>query len=352
MKKGQIEIHFHWIFVLIAGIIILGFFIGLVFYQVESSKREIEQEVVNTLDTVLVGALVAEKTKHKISFSKDLEIFFECDEVSSKFYLKEAKPKELTRIPLFSPSSLKGKDFIIWSLPYKLPLNVGNFLFLSSSNLTKGVKYLVFGNPEDKLRAEIGKKIIEDVPADLKFNFEFKDCNEKIEGDYFQIYDKIKIINLCSSGNYGDLKNKYKDKVSYTKIEKGNGLTTVTFDSQPYSFPSGIGMADPIVFAGIFAENEEFFTCNMKKVFERASLVWQVYERKIEEINNYYNNICALSNDPSHISCLCKGFISNIENIGFSDCQNNLNCFGLPASLDKLNTTNQNLLNQACITIY
>ena len=59
MKKGQIQVTFNWIYITIAGAVILLFFFGIVVKQKAASEEKLSIEVVRILESILTGAGVS-----------------------------------------------------------------------------------------------------------------------------------------------------------------------------------------------------------------------------------------------------------------------------------------------------
>ena len=80
-KKGQLTLSFNWIFVMVAGAVILLFFVGLIVKQKDSSEQKLNFDVVNILESILVGSTVSEQTINTIDTSgiSSMELFFECE---------------------------------------------------------------------------------------------------------------------------------------------------------------------------------------------------------------------------------------------------------------------------------
>ena len=62
-KSGQVQITFNWIYILIAGAVILLFFVGIVVKQKVVSEERLATDVVDILDSIFTAAGVSSKTK-------------------------------------------------------------------------------------------------------------------------------------------------------------------------------------------------------------------------------------------------------------------------------------------------
>src|SRR3989344_8866855 len=133
-KKGQIEVTFNWVYVLIAGAVIILFFVGIAVKQKASSEKTLSGDLVRIMESIFASAGASEKTKNIIDVSglADYTFQFSCNDGVSEFSLKdtESQRRQNAIDPIFSPAEIKTTQLILWSLPYKLPFKVTDFLFI------------------------------------------------------------------------------------------------------------------------------------------------------------------------------------------------------------------------------
>ncbi|MEK6809310.1 MAG: hypothetical protein AABY40_01420, partial [Nanoarchaeota archaeon] len=144
-KKAQMEVTFNWVYILIAGTVILLFFVGLVTRQKTISEERLSGEVVDVMSSILVGAGVSEKTKNFIDASglADYTLYFQCVDGVSEFGIKDQPARTQNSIdPLFAPKEIMSSRIVTWSLPYAMPFKVMDFLFVIPST----IKYYIMGN--------------------------------------------------------------------------------------------------------------------------------------------------------------------------------------------------------------
>ena len=123
-RKGQVQITVNWIYIVIAGAVILLFFAGLVVKGKTAAEKNIAEDVVQVMGNVFTGAGVSEKTKNRIETSglADFTFQFTCMEGVSTFGIKDkTNSVQDTTQPTFSPEEIKTTRMLLWSLPYKLP---------------------------------------------------------------------------------------------------------------------------------------------------------------------------------------------------------------------------------------
>lgn len=283
-KKGQIELTFNWIYVALAGAIILLFFVGIVIRQAKISEEQLSGEVVRILDSILSGASVSEKTKNSVEAGglSDYTIYFDCNEGVGEFGLK-GKPARMQNSidPLFAPKEIQSPFILFWSLPYHLPFKVIDFLFVTAPN----VKYYLVGNDEE-------------------FVNEFLDATAGLEQEGF---NREYVADLDDLSAEGKIKVRVVDVNGLQVPEKGIPTSLKLFSDQDVSaitFISGTNRAnfyqkegntwkklnkEPIEivsfdeernaakYAAIFTENAELYECNMKKAFDRLEILIEVY---------------------------------------------------------------------------
>ncbi|MBT5739703.1 hypothetical protein HOI26_01260 [Candidatus Woesearchaeota archaeon] len=308
-KKAQIQLGFNWIYILIAGAVILLFFVGIVAKQKTSSEEKLSYDIVGVMDSIFTGASVAEKTKNFIDTSGlvDVEFYFSCKEGLGEFGISGQSAAIQNAIdPLFSPSTIQTAEVITWSLPYHLPFKVVDFLFVTSKN----TKYYLIddGGP---------------------FAFEFLNATDGINvesvngiGDFKPGNNReVRIIdlrNIISAGtSVPDSLKGLGDKVSVAQLTSDGSVIYYKKDSdnrwrQQRSAPiiSVDGERDAAKYAALFAADSEQYLCNMEKAMKRLTYVSEVYSGKVEDILAYYQeNVVSVPDEIDRTvmaNCLAK----------------------------------------------
>jgi hypothetical protein len=352
-KKGQIEITFHWIYILIAGAVILLFFAGLVVKQKAVSEERLGGEIVIVLDSILAGAGVSEQTKNFINVGGLADYIFEfkCEDDYAGFGIKGGVFEELPLNPIFSPKEIKTSKLILWSLPYELPYKVMDFLIATSIN----TKYFVIGGPP-KFRVELEN-------ATTGLNFEFvRDLNEVDPGKNFQ----IRVVDLGGDIGRQPVPMRLKD-LDDTKVTSVSfiGPKQVIYYQKEGSSWKQLGEEIKIIsiaeerdaakYAAIFAGDGENYKCNMMKAFRRMELVSEVYEGKLNNLVDYYNKISlggGCSNDLKPLSSAFGPWKIQVNLCNEGGTVNyNQYCGPLSGKASEIKELNKNLRN-ACIGLY
>jgi len=286
-KKAQVGVQFNWIFVLIAGGIILLFFFGLVTKQKEVSEVDLAATIVTDLDSIFTSAKVARDTGAVIQVPNN-EMQFDCDGYSI-LGIKRGLDSNI----VFAPKSLKGTELITWSQPFNFPFTVENFLYITS----KDIRYIfVCGN---SAACDIAEKVYEEMPDSMTKEIckdTDTDCvdNLKDENHY-----KVRIVYFGSNPAYQMAGNLGKADISAVAFESivDGGLEVNYFKKESNKFMLvdmrmrySIILANKnkenfeTIYAAIFAEDVELYNCMMKRAFKRLSIVSEMVKMRGESI--------------------------------------------------------------------
>ncbi len=269
-KKSQLSAQFAWIFVLIAGTIILIFFISLVYKQKAISEQKLSAKVLNQLETIITGAGLSPGTSKPID-TPELEINFVCDEDGYSDYSIKGLAKETPRSIIFAPDIIKGKKVLAWALSWDVPFRAANFLYLSDPN----IKYVLINPPS---------AITRDLPED--FNIEISSA---ITGISTKGLHKLKLV-LFETQAPVTITNPYPDvEVSAVNI----ALSTITFYTKnTLAQEDSISYLDSSsLYGAVFSQDAVSYKCNMKKASKKLNLLSQIYASRQEELKIYFDTI-------------------------------------------------------------
>jgi len=358
-KKGQIQLGFNWIYILIAGAIILLFFVSIVAKQKSSAEVQLSNDLVRILQSILTGAQVSEKTINTIDTSglADYNLYFSCEDGFGEYGVEGGGGRVEAPIEaIFSPAKIKSTQLITWSLPYNLPYKVNDLLILSSINN----KYFIYGTD--------------------KFSLDFINATEK--------FNIVKINNFAEAEASGTISVRIVDfkgeitsgtevpsgllelddqKITAVSFHKGaDNQERATYFQKDGSRWKAVGTAeivslstsDNAKIAAVFAENAENYQCNMDKVFRRLRLISEIYEQKLREVGNFaaVNPQCLTEYRIVESSFLSyyREVLSCNTYLVLNDKTININpCLNLDSSANKLFRANKNLREAGnCIGLY
>src|SRR3989338_5974677 len=175
-KRGAIEVQFNWIFILVAGTVILLFFGTIIMKQRAAAEEKLSASLLTDLDSIITGSMVSKNAFNFISIPKKEINFMDCD-----FYYIGKKNEENAKLKrdikekiIFAPDLIKGTRLTIWTLPWEIPYRVTNFLYLTSPE----VRYIIVYSGSDAFAKEIenflppAKTIIDEEEFNVMFRQE------------------------------------------------------------------------------------------------------------------------------------------------------------------------------------
>ena len=364
--KAQLGIHFHWIFVLIAGAIILTFFVTIVVKQKDISEQRIAGKAVTGLDQIFTAAGVTEDTLNIIEIPK-LEIEFFCDKEGYSAYTirKTSIPDILTPTDIiFSPDLIKGDSLMIWTLAWSMPYRVDNFVMITSPE----IRYIITYDEEKDYEASV---IFDDIPDQI--NKEYMSLQELTNIEDMDNY-KIKIIYVTSPQSDELSLNlpgwTEKQDISLLIITENyiqfyepadswfESDYTVDAFSIRQQFPEDA--KDPMVYGAVFAENTEMYACAMKKAFKKLEIISKIYEKRVEYLKNFYESLPQV---PDSFYFLCTPWYPESPNELSLIANNAMQCsasYPCESNFERIATkafeideyTNKPLENELCPQIY
>jgi hypothetical protein len=362
-KQGQIQVTFHWAYVLIAGAIILLFFVGLVVKQKDISEQQLSQDVVRLMESIFTASEVSEKTKNFVDTSglSDYTFYFECEDAVGTFGVEQSDARiENTGTPIFTPQRLSSSQIITWSLPYHLPFKVVDFLFVTSRN----TKYVLLGD------FDFATEFMNSTDGFNREYFASGNLNEVEVGDNFQIRIIDSGAGVISEGVGIPAQLQQIDHGKLTAVVLGDGTATYyqagstkeqwVRQSGPVKIISSYGEdRDSATYAAIFTHDAATYTCNMGKAFKRLNILMELYDSKRSELGLYYQDhldvgaqCFALIKDPQLQNTLAKVFPAHKGAVSVCSGEAYVNCEGLATTAEKLAGINDNLRKEGCVSLY
>ncbi len=364
-KKAQMEVTFNWVYILIAGAVILLFFVGLVARQKTVSEERLSGEVVQVMSSILAGAGVSEKTKNFIDASglADYTLYFQCLEGVSEFGIKDKPARTQNSIdPIFAPHEIRSSRIVTWSLPYTLPFKVMDFLFIIPSN----VKYYIMGNDAD-------------------FVNEFLNSTEGIERVFvaglqqIEPEENLQVRIIDTSGTVipgsnvpAQLQYFEDEEVSAVVFTGANQVDFYQKQSSswrksnlnPLRIISLPGERDAAKYAAIFSADDQMYWCNMNKALTRLDLLTKVYGGeeiaygeaggKIGELITYYGNDIS-SDCRGHLEQYNENALDALTKLSHATAACRLNqgsCVDLIDAADMLKKINDKLRISCSVSLY
>src|SRR3989338_2830940 len=305
-KRGAIEVQFNWIFVLVAGAIILLFFITVSQKAAKSSKVRIADDILDQFSLAISGAKVSTGTANLIETPK-MGFEFSCDSSScNQFGCTSGYTVRGTGIegrqtkihPVFAPNIVKGNYIVTWIVDWNIPYRIGNFVYVTSpevkyylvidENIQGSKEFILELNrtlPDKELRTGeatrtlLNKEIV--YAKDLNrivYQNNYKTIFVYYEGDIYTLHSSFK----GTDNQHISIKPKKEGIDGYGVIE----FMKPPYTSRTRAFYAGRAS----LFGAIFAEDADYYDCNMKKAMLMYNIIGRVYSEKARILYNYYCN--------------------------------------------------------------
>ena len=141
-KKGQVESQFNWIFVLVAGGVILLFFSMFIFRYKSVNDQKLQIKFYQDLDLQLSLSEVSTTTLNNISNVPNKNLKFSCKGLGTIGFNKKI---------VFAPSTIKATKLGIYTYSFLAPFKVNNFVYVLSPN----TKYVFITDRSDETYLDI-----------------------------------------------------------------------------------------------------------------------------------------------------------------------------------------------------
>lgn len=299
MRKGQIDVQFNWVFILIIGGIILLFFFSLIGKQKEASDLHISANIRTDLSSIMTGSKVSTGTASLIEMFGD-EIEYDCEGY------RVGKLDPIRTHISFSPDVLKGRDLILWALDWNIPYRAANFVYIT----TPLIRYIIVDDTsgsmaedvnftlppthvlkDDLLRPFFSKELVS--PTSLE---SIQDMNNyKVRFVFFSdpssMADWSTVFNQITETEDTDITGVIIDG---STVEGAGTLTFLKVNSagsgweeyDPAANAYYLGIAS--IMAAVITENVEHYNCYMKNAFTHYDIVTSIYHNKSKTLSDYY----------------------------------------------------------------
>ncbi len=227
---------FSWIFVVIAGAVILSFFVTFAFKYQSLQEEKLATELLINLDNAFFNLQSSPfNTFDTIEIPKDVQITCNSLKIGDRNYSN-------TNL-IFSSKELNDKMYI-WYKPFNFPFKADNFYYITSP---KNKFYLI---ANDEKTREFAKLLIEDLPDKLKQNFYIENTKQPNGKNIFL----------------------YNSQTNDVKIINQDNKFTVFYNNKIYEDAS-----QELIYGAIFSDD---FECLYNKLKLNLEEIIKTYEKK------------------------------------------------------------------------
>ncbi len=284
MKKA-FELQFHWMFIVIAGSLILGFFVKIALEQKNYSEKRIYIDYTKQLDNTFNTIIQNPNIPTNLSISKDI-IDFSCDKSCNCKYKVGIGSENFNEKIIFAPKKVT-QTLQLFSLDWNVPFRATNFLYITDTSK----KYIILYDNSD-----VSQKLLNIVNISLpkSINHEFLDINDittvtKKKIDYIFVFLNTQVLDIDNSFDDYEINGVLitKSNVEFLKKDPKQNFFSKIAGYQIISYDENS------IIAAIISDND-LFKCGITKAFERLSYVAKVYEKRASssEFRNFEPQIC------------------------------------------------------------
>ncbi len=356
MEKKAIELQFNWIFILIAGALILAFFFSVVQKQRTLSEQKLSLTLSSQMDAVFTGAIESKGTTQPLATPKP-GIAFSCSNVCEcKFYIGSQSNSFGDKL-LFAPALLKNQDARAWAVEWKLPFRIANFLMLTNPE----IKYYFVYESTDQKSAQLFQKIKKAVPAEIN-----AEAVSTVSGAYSarpQGYAHTRFVFIgTQEPSLQSLSNEFAEEdVSGVWID--SDMQKVVFYEKAdanalefHEYQSSLA-GDVTAYASIFAADHLMYNCVMQEAFAKLGIIAEVHAKRAKALQSEMES-------PAQPRLECSGayasIIPELENVaqkasllGTAFPEKDGSALGqILGAQSRLQQNNQNIILQSCPELY
>ena len=340
-KRGAVDTHFNWIYILCVAAVFL-----FLFSKIIMNQRDIYEYRTNAMLTSNIRTIITlSQTPTATSSIKVLPASFEFSCTGYKTS-KNAQAIRLDSRSTFSPSSLTSasQKYIFVTKEFDYPFLVDSFIYITSRD------YLyVFINPDPAYK-NIMLMLNSTIPSDvLRVNISRGDIcglNDRNNKFRFIFINEVPgaITDACINKEASSLKI-----IPGTQQDTGN-----------VSFCNKAGICQPnspyidkaSLIGAIFADKNVTYECNLFKAVERMEYIARIYSYRAERLSEYYAQPTILNHDCKEVFDNAKNqfdeLINNAADLRTTGTYNNI----LYKTKEKLAEYQDQALSSSCATIY
>jgi hypothetical protein len=268
MKKAQ-AMQFNWIFVIVAGAIILVFFLGFGVQYVGLQKTRENVEASKGIDQLINGLKGQEQFK-SIEFNNDFTFEFKCDS-----FVINKDPKSIQYLDgkiIFTQNTSNINTVYAWTKEFKKVYRIDNLVYLVDSR--RHFYFIIDGNNEyvDHLYSEVPSTFdnIQEV------TYEDVSTGSMIKG----INNEFIFFSSPSQDKIDELKNKGNILI----IDPLSKLITFE-DNKEFSI-----IDDSLIYGAIFSGSSSSYKCSYDSLVKKFNIINNIYQKKAENTQNCCSN--------------------------------------------------------------
>jgi len=275
LNKRGFAVQFNWLFVLIGGAVILGFFISVIVNYIYDQEIQQKTLSIDELDQMLKVDLSAADTEKTRFFQH--KILFSCDEISEYVVEGALKGRRYDYTAIFSPTELEPGNLVIMTTSFEAPYRVMPLVYVTS----KDIEYVFAGT------STIINLVYNSMPTNTTKKFISTSISNYLNNNYdhtvFVVGDNADLTPLNDF-------NGFEDRVYGVVITPGMGssfeygsLSFYHYEPAGFVYDGTLPFLKPeLALGGVISHDNESYKCNLKKVLKRIELLSELYKNRAE----------------------------------------------------------------------
>ncbi len=318
-KRGVSSDLFVWMFALIAGALLLFFFITWSQRHAATSTTVEDIEFLRSLEQQISALSTTDELSKTLTFPRPFQLHIDCD----TFFTDQAS--ETSSLFLFSPSSLTGQRYSLVGLPWRFPFYIDMFYYL----IPQGSLVLLFYEPSaTAFVTSLDLPSTMPVKALPSSAFSLTTLKKELQG-----YSRVTLVFFGRAPDASTLLAALKP-LPVTLLEVDLQRSLLTF------FPSGQQQPyyNEAHLVGAWFGPEQY-SCLSKHALERFRLLTSLYQHKVVSLQQKLGS----GSSCQQLLSQAQSLLSSLPTVPADQ---------LHASVASLQSLNEDLERHDCPTIY
>lgn len=288
MEKRGFGEQFNWIFIILSGAIILGFFTMFAFkyIQLEDNKRDVDSiktlgSALNTLEKSSLGgaatSLDANTPGEGLRWGYKLKLNYQCLDNKASIFINngEYANYELKDEIVFMEDQQNVNALDMWLVPWRFPFHVTNLIYLSD---TLKNYYLIYDTND-------GKDFLDKLELSSALRL------EKVKIGDLKLKENARVVFFTSKEPSESKVNNLKGQVvqvsfAYVDMKKNE----VSFYKEDGWADAVLFHAQELMYGAIFSDNLDSYQCNLNKALTKLKDTSNIYLERINVLNAVNRN--------------------------------------------------------------
>lgn len=279
-KRGMIGQQVNWIYVMIAGSLILIFFTSIVYKQKQAAEQAAAEESLKAVEALTMQPPRSSQLMH----ISNIDIRASCASGITTLRIGKASPLK-TNLPVFSPSQMKSNEIIAMTDEWLMPFKVANFVYMTAND----TRYIILYDKESENSESLAQDIYKELPEQA--NKELLEKTRKTaDTNTRRTVIVAALTEPVSQGWMRQSQGKSATAIRITPDESKAETGTITYytynkATNAFTQPATTGYTGrAMMTAAIYAENKAMLECTMTKAYQRLQATASVYMIRTEKL--------------------------------------------------------------------